>query len=50
LEILPKGKLLPKKGTIRVVFHPAIPFPGPSPEGMDAWMAAVRERLSVGSD
>jgi 1-acyl-sn-glycerol-3-phosphate acyltransferase len=50
LEILPKGKLLPKKGTIRVVFHPAIPFPGPSPEAMDAWMAAVRERLSVGSD
>jgi len=50
LEILPKGKLLPKKGTIRVVFHPAILFPGPSPEGMDAWMAAVRERLSVGSD
>jgi 1-acyl-sn-glycerol-3-phosphate acyltransferase len=49
-EIMPKGKLIPRKGTLRVVFHPAIPFPGPSSEDMAGWTAAVRERLSAGSE
>lgn len=50
IEILPKGKFLPKKGTIRVIFHPAIPYPGPASEDMAGWMAAVRDRLSSRSE
>jgi 1-acyl-sn-glycerol-3-phosphate acyltransferase len=49
-ELMPKGKMIPRKGRIRVVFHPPIP----APEGMEAdltpWMNAVRERLLPGPE
>jgi 1-acyl-sn-glycerol-3-phosphate acyltransferase len=47
-ELLPKGRRIPRRGTIRVVFHKPIPPPGPAPEDMAGWMAAVRDRLSSG--
>jgi len=49
-EIMPKGKLIPRQGAIRVIFHPAIPYPGSTSEDMAGWMAAVRDRLSAGSE
>jgi 1-acyl-sn-glycerol-3-phosphate acyltransferase len=48
--LLPKGRRIPRRGTIRVVFHKPIPPPGPTPEDMAGWMAAVRDRLSSGSE
>jgi len=49
-ELLPKGRRIPRRGTIRVVFHKPIPPPDPTPEAMAGWMAAVRDRLSSGSE
>jgi len=49
-ELMPKGKTIPRKGKVQVVFHPPIP----APEGMEAdltpWMHAVRERLLSGPE
>lgn len=44
--LMPKGKKIPRKGKVRVVFHLPVPPPNASPEAdLAAWMAAVRERM-----
>ena len=45
-EIMPKGRLVPGKGSIRVFFHPPVADPEPGSSDFEAWMSAVRERLS----
>jgi len=45
-EIMPKGRFVPGKGPIRVFFHPPIADPAPDSSDFEAWMSAVRERLS----
>jgi len=44
--LMPKGKMIPRRGRIRVVFHPPVPPPEAASEDLAAWMAAVRERLA----
>jgi len=44
--LMPKGKKILRKGQVRIVFHPPVPPPDPSPAAdLAAWMAAVRERM-----
>jgi 1-acyl-sn-glycerol-3-phosphate acyltransferase len=43
--LMPKGKAIPRKGRVRLVFHPPMPPPEAGPADLEAWMAAVRERL-----
>jgi 1-acyl-sn-glycerol-3-phosphate acyltransferase len=42
--LMPKGRKIPRKGRIRVIFHP--PVPPPAPDDLAAWTAAVRERIA----
>ena len=45
-ELMPKGKWIPRKGTVRVVFHSPVPSPEGPPADLTAWMNVVRERIS----
>jgi 1-acyl-sn-glycerol-3-phosphate acyltransferase len=45
-EMMPKGRLVPRQGRLRVVFHPPIPVPEGAGEDLSAWMRAVRERIA----
>jgi 1-acyl-sn-glycerol-3-phosphate acyltransferase len=49
-ELMPKGKTIPRKGRIRVVFHPPIPAPEGMGSDLTPWMQAVRERLLPGPE
>lgn len=42
--LMPKGKRVPRKGPVRVVFHPPVP-PEEEAADLSAWMAAVKERI-----
>jgi len=44
-ELMPKKRLVPRNGTVRVVFHPPVFPPEPWAGDLGAWMSAVRERL-----
>jgi len=45
-ELMPKKRLIPRKGTIRVVFHPPAAAPEPGTGDLGAWAQAVRERIA----
>ena len=47
-EIMPKGRPYPKKGSIRVMFHPPVPVAGRAPETMAELMEEVRSRIASG--
>jgi 1-acyl-sn-glycerol-3-phosphate acyltransferase len=47
-ELMPKGHLFPKKGCIRVVFHPAISVQGYSRDNLPELMDKVRESIQSG--
>lgn len=44
--LMPKGKIIPRKGRIRVVFHSPVPAPAGDPADLSVWMNTVRERIS----
>ncbi|MCX6567091.1 MAG: lysophospholipid acyltransferase family protein [Candidatus Aminicenantes bacterium] len=44
-KLMPKGKIIPRKGTIRVVFHPPVSAPESGTGDLGAWVNAVRERI-----
>ncbi|MBN1939355.1 MAG: 1-acyl-sn-glycerol-3-phosphate acyltransferase [Candidatus Aminicenantes bacterium] len=46
-ELMPKGCLIPRRGRIRVVFHPTVPAPDEKTADLTAWMNAVRERIAL---
>lgn len=45
-ELMPKKRLVPRKGTVRVVFHPPVSAPESGTGDLGTWMNTVRERLS----
>jgi len=49
-ELMPKKRIVPRKGTIRIVFHPPVSPPPNGTEDLTEWMNAVRERLATVSD
>ena len=49
-ELMPKGRFKARRGTIRVVFHPAIPVAGYDRSNLDDLMAAVKAAIESGLD
>ena len=44
--LMPKGVSAPKRGSVRVIFHPAVSVEGRRPEDMADLMEAVRARIA----
>ena len=47
-QIMPRGRWVPRRGTVDIIFHPPVETAGAGPNGMDALMEKVRNAVASG--